>query len=157
MQGLSNAQGHWRPLQVRYYHTADLADVCRVATDSLRERYDPSLFYQLVPYWPEGLIVVEDLGRVIGFIFGVMSGPQQARILMLAIEPRYRGRGLGTLLSGEFFRECGKKGVRQVNLEVRVSNAAAMRFYQRLGFFNVCRASHYYSDGEDGVFMMRYL
>jgi ribosomal protein S18 acetylase RimI-like enzyme len=144
-------------LQVRHYRHADLADVCQLASDSLRERYDPSLFYQLVPYWPEGLIVVEDMGRIIGFVFGVMSGPQEARILMLAIDRIFRGRGLGTLLTREFFRECGKRGVRRVTLEVRVSNVGAMHFYQRLGFLNIRRASHYYSDGEDGLFMMRYL
>jgi len=40
---------------------------------------------------------------------------------------------------------------------VRVSNVGAQRFYQRLGFFSVRRASRYYSDGEDGIFLMRYL
>jgi ribosomal-protein-alanine N-acetyltransferase len=128
-----------------------------VAAESLRERYDPTLFTQLVPFWPEGLIVIEDLGRVIGFVFGVMSGVQQARVLMLAVDRRYRGAGLGTLLSQEFFRECGKKGVRQVSLEVRASNVGAQRFYQRLGFFTIKRSSRYYSDGEDGIFLLRYL
>ncbi|HNU36509.1 MAG TPA: GNAT family N-acetyltransferase, partial [Methanomassiliicoccales archaeon] len=104
-----------------------------------------------------GLLVIEDMGRVVAFVFGVMSGVQQARVLMLAVDHRYRGAGLGTLLTQEFFRECGKKGVRQVSLEVRASNIGAQRFYQRLGFFTVRRVSKYYSDGEDGIFLLRYL
>ncbi|MCG7844030.1 MAG: GNAT family N-acetyltransferase [Methanomassiliicoccales archaeon] len=144
-------------MQIRYFQGRDLADVCQVAVESLRERYDPSLFLQLVPFWPEGLIVVEDMGRVVGFVFGVMSGHQQARILMLSVNRLYRNGGLGTLLTQEFFRECAKRGIRQISLEVRVSNLAAMKFYQRLGFFNVRRASRYYSDGEDGLFMLHYL
>jgi ribosomal protein S18 acetylase RimI-like enzyme len=144
-------------LQIRRFQNRDLADVWQVATNSLRENYNPLLFSQLVPFWPEGLIVVEDMGRVVAFVFGVMSGTQEARILMLAVDRLYRGRGLGTLLTQEFFRECGKKGVRQISLEVRVSNVGAQRFYQRLGFFNVRRASRYYSDGEDGIFLLRYL
>jgi len=144
-------------LQIRYFQNRDLADVCQIAADTLRERYDPTLFLQLVPFWPEGLMVVEDMGRPVGFVFGVMSGHQQARILMLAVNRQYRNAGLGTLLTQEFFRECGKKGIRQVSLEVRVSNYAALKFYQRLGFFNVRRASHYYSDGEDGIFLLHYL
>jgi len=102
-------------------------------------------------------VAKEDMGRVIGFVFGVMSGSQEARVLMLAVDRRYRAMGLGTLLTHEFFRECGKRGIRQVSLEVRVSNQAALRFYQRLGFFNVRMATHYYSDGEDGIFLLRYL
>lgn len=95
-------------MQIRYFQGRDLADVSQVAAESLRERYDPTLFLQLVPFWPEGLIVVEDMGRVVGFVFGVMSGHQQARVLMLAVDRLYRNGGLGTLLTQEFFRECGK-------------------------------------------------
>lgn len=144
-------------MQLRHFQNRDLADVWQVASESLRERYDPTLFTQLVPFWPDGLLVIEDLGRVVAFVFGVMSGTQQARVLMLAVDRNYRGGGLGTLLTQEFFRECGKKGVRQVTLEVRASNVAAQRFYQRLGFFTVNRVSRYYSDGEDGILLLRYL
>ena len=144
-------------MQLRHFQNRDLADVWQVASESLRERYDPTLFTQLVPFWPDGLLVIEDMGRVVAFVFGVMSGVQQARVLMLAVDRRYRGAGLGTLLTQEFFRECGKKGVRQVSLEVRASNIGAQRFYQRLGFFTVRRVSKYYSDGEDGIFLLRYL
>jgi len=144
-------------LQLRHYQDRDLADVWQVASESLRERYDPSLFTQLVPFWPDGLLVIEDLGRVVAFVFGVMSGLGQARVLMLAVDRNYRGAGLGPLLTQEFFRECGKKGVRQVSLEVRASNIGAQRFYQRLGFFNVRRVPKYYSDGEDGILLLRYL
>jgi len=144
-------------LQIRYFQGRDLADICQVASTSLLEHYDPNLFVQLVPYWPEGLIVIEDMGRVVGFVFGIRSGERQARILMLAINDRYRGGGLGTMLTEEFFRECAKRGICQVTLEVRVSNDKAMRFYQRLGFFNVRIVQRYYSNGEDGLFMMRYL
>ncbi len=144
-------------MQLRHFQNRDLADVWQVASESLRERYDPTLFTQLVPFWPDGLLVIEDMGRVVAFVFGVMSGVQQARVLMLAVDHRYRGAGLGTLLTQEFFRECGKKGVRQVSLEVRASNIGAQRFYQRLGFFTVRRVSKYYSDGEDGILLLRYL
>ncbi len=144
-------------MQLRHYQNRDLADVWQVASESLRERYDPTLFTQLGPFWPDGLLVIEDMGRVVAFVFGVMSGAQQARVLMLAVNRNYRGAGLGTLLTQEFFRECGKKGVRQVSLEVRASNIGAQRFYQRLGFFTVRRVPRYYSDGEDGILLLRYL
>ncbi|HQN75895.1 MAG TPA: GNAT family N-acetyltransferase [Methanomassiliicoccales archaeon] len=144
-------------MQLRHYQNRDLADVWQVASESLRERYDPTIFTQLVPFWPDGLLVIEDLGRVVAFVFGIMSGPQQARVLMLAVDRGYRGAGLGTLLTQEFFRECGNKGIRQVSLEVRASNVGAQRFYQRLGFFAVRRVSGYYSDGEDGILLLRYL
>lgn len=144
-------------MQLRHFQNRDLAEVWQVASESLRERYDPTIFTQLVPFWPDGLLVIEDKGRVVAFVFGVMSGVQQARVLMLAVDRNYRGAGLGTLLTQEFFRECAKKGLRQVSLEVRASNVGAQRFYQRLGFFTVRRVPRYYSDGEDGILLLRYL
>lgn len=144
-------------MQLRHFQNRDLAEVWQVASESLRERYDPTIFTQLVPFWPDGLLVIEDKGRVVAFVFGVMSGVQQARVLMLAVDRNYRGAGLGTLLTQEFFRECAKEGLRQVSLEVRASNVGAQRFYQRLGFFTVRRVPRYYSDGEDGILLLRYL
>ncbi len=116
-------------MQLRHFQNRDLADVWQVASESLRERYDPTLFTQLVPFWPDGLLVIEDLGRVVAFVFGVMSGTQHARVLMLAVNRNYRGAGLGTLLTQEFFRECGKKGVRQVSRRSASTSGSASSRY----------------------------
>jgi len=114
----------------------------------LRERYTPSLFVNLHHYWPEGFIVIEDLGTVQGFILGVMVSNIQARILMLAVRGDRRRRGYGTLLFHRFCAECAKKGVRYITLEVRESNISAILFYEKMGFQSVGEIKRYYTDGE---------
>lgn len=144
-------------MQLRNYRSTDLNGVYELARRSLRENYNPSIFIELPPYWPQGLIILEEMDRIVGFIFGVLISPIEARVLMLAISPERRNQGLGTLLCQQFFNECGNRGLRVISLEVRVSNISAMKFYQRLGFDITNRMTNYYSDGEDGLQLQHFL
>jgi len=144
-------------VQLRYFTSNDLFQVYELASNSLRERYNPSIFTELSPYWPKGFIVLEERGRVVGFVFGIMVSSVEARILMLAVSGEMRGKGLGALLCRNFFQECAVKGVRLVSLEVRASNLAAQRFYEKLGFVQVGVIQEYYSDKESGIAMQLYL
>jgi ribosomal-protein-alanine N-acetyltransferase len=143
-------------VQLRYFQSTDLSGVYDLACRSLREKYNVTLFLDLAPFWRQGLIVVEDMGVIIGFVFGIMSSPIEARILMLAVNAEHRNHGLGTLLCRHFFQECANKGVRVVSLEVRESNVAAQNFYMKLGFVTVGTINEYYSDKENGVAMQLY-
>ena len=142
---------------MRYYRSTDLNNVYDLARRSLREKYNPSIFIELPLYWPQGLIVLEEMDRIVGFIFGIMVSQIEARVLMLAVSPERRNQGLGSLLCEHFVQECAKKGVRLVSLEVRVSNQGALKFYQRMGFNLSDRMSHYYTDGEDGLQLQLFL
>jgi RimJ/RimL family protein N-acetyltransferase len=53
--------------------------------------------------------------------------------------PRYRGRGLGTLVTGAVVQHVLATGCREVVLSVDPRNEAAVRAYQRLGFREVGR------------------
>ncbi|HEY6237956.1 MAG TPA: GNAT family N-acetyltransferase, partial [Thermoplasmata archaeon] len=48
-----------------------------------------------------------------------------------------------------------QRGLHKVTLEVRVSNATAIRFYTRYGFSVTDLLRGYYSDGENGYQMTR--
>ena len=48
-------------------------------------------------------------------------------------------------------------GAREVRLEVDLRNAAAIRFYQRMGFREKRRLPDYYGRGLDGLRMVREL
>jgi ribosomal-protein-alanine N-acetyltransferase len=44
-------------------------------------------------------------------------------------------------------------GVEKVDLQVRKSNLVAQKFYEKLGFEEVCIKKSYYEDGEDAISM----
>jgi [ribosomal protein S18]-alanine N-acetyltransferase len=144
-------------VQLRYFRSTDLSRVYDLACRSLKEQYNPSIFIELSPYWRQGFLVLEDMGEIIGFVFGIMVSSVEARILMLAINEQQRGRGLGALLCRQFFQECGNKGVKLVSLEVRASNLSAQRFYEKLGFVQAGIIEEYYSDKESGIALQLFL
>jgi [ribosomal protein S18]-alanine N-acetyltransferase len=54
-------------------------------------------------------------------------------------------------------RQCAVKGMRVIELEVRVSNQVAIHFYEKMGFQLVGRIPKYYSNGEDAFRMQLFL
>ena len=74
----------------------------------------------------------------------------------VAVLPRYRGRGIGTALMRFVLEEAKRLGATRATLEVRASNAAASRLYERLGFYTAgVRPNYYSSPVEDALILWR--
>jgi len=58
----------------------------------------------------------------------------EARIFSVAVHPDYQGQGLGSSLTSAGMAYLRGQGATKVRLEVRPSNAAAIRVYMKLGF-----------------------
>ncbi len=142
-------------LHFRNFEHEDLFEVVRLANRSLNESYDGGLFLQLADLYPDGFIVAEDARGIQGFIMGVVERAYETRVLILAVDEVGRGRGVGTTLVNLFIDRFHRKGIRRVNLEVRVSNNTAIRLYERLGFERRKIIPGYYADGEDAFLMSK--
>lgn len=82
----------------------------------------------------------------------------EGHILNLAVHPDFRRRGIATALMKEVLDELKKKGSRFLFLEVRISNLAARKFYERFEFRVVSiRKKYYTSPMEDAALMMCWL
>ena len=142
---------------LRPFRPSDLSAVSAIVRDSLRENYPASIYLDIHRWWREGFLLAEEDGAAIGFVAGVVNGPRNARILMLAVLASHRRRGVGAVLMDVFLKECAMRGLATVELEVRISNKDAIRFYQRYGFQITQVLKRFYSDGEEGYKMMRHL
>lgn len=72
----------------------------------------------------------------------------------IAIHPDYRRQGRGAALLEKGLREGIAEGAKAAHLEVRKSNRAAQRLYERFGFQIVGKRKRYYADNrEDAVLM----
>lgn len=79
---------------------------------------------------------------------------EEAELGDLAVHPDLRGRGIGSHLLASVLEETAAQGVREIYLEVRRSNGAARRLYERSGFEVVgVRRGYYASPPEDAVVM----
>jgi ribosomal-protein-alanine N-acetyltransferase len=98
-------------------------------------------------------------GRIIGY--GVMSlGAGEAHILNVCVRDEFRSVGFGRRLLESLLERAAAAGVIEAFLEVRPSNLAAIRLYQRLGFEQIGIRRGYYQapDGrEDAIVLKREL
>lgn len=141
---------------LRGFRVSDVAYITPIVADALRENYDPALYPSLSANWPEGFLVATDPTDVpIAFLLGVHQVEGEGRVLMFAVHRDHRAQGLGTVLMNAFLDRCRAKQLRRITLEVRVSNATAIRFYTRFRFSVVDLLRMYYSDGENGYQMAR--
>jgi [ribosomal protein S18]-alanine N-acetyltransferase len=77
-------------------------------------------------------------------------------IMNVAVDPAQRRGGIATALLNELFGRVGEPDAARFTLEVRTSNAGAMRLYERHGFRAAGIRRRYYQDnGEDAVIMWR--
>jgi [ribosomal protein S18]-alanine N-acetyltransferase len=144
------------PVTLRGFLPSDVPFVSSIVADALREHYDPSLYQSLSTEWPEGFILAADSRDVpVGFLLGVNQVEHEGRVLMFAVDRNHRTVGVGTLLMNAFLDRSRGRGFRRVTLEVRVSNATAIRFYTRFQYSVIDLLRSYYSDGENGYQMAR--
>ncbi len=92
-------------------------------------------------------------GQVVGYC-GFLQSFDEADITNVAVDEPYRGAGVGRRMLENLMSLGRSRGVRRFTLEVRVSNAAAIGLYEKLGFFTVGVRKNFYSKPtEDGAIM----
>lgn len=144
-------------MHVRPFVPNDIPAIATIVRESLRENYPTSLYIDLHGWWRDGFLVADLQGHPVGFLAAVISSDGQARILMFAVTTRFRRQGIGTHMMNAFLQVCAMRGLRRVELEVRVSNDEAIRFYKRYGFETAGVLPKFYTDGEDGYKMIKHL
>ncbi|MEW5721599.1 MAG: ribosomal protein S18-alanine N-acetyltransferase [Thermodesulfobacteriota bacterium] len=135
----------------------DLEQVAQIEKASFRRPWPTSGFQVELERGPAVCLVARDGTLVCGYLIFWVIVPE-IHILNLAVRPLYRRQGLATLLLEYLFEYGRERGVTEVFLEVRPSNAAAQALYDRLGFRVTGRRRNYYAeDKEDAILMGRRL
>jgi [ribosomal protein S18]-alanine N-acetyltransferase len=100
-------------------------------------------------------LVLEERGRLFGY--GVMIiGAEEAHLLTLSISAGSQRKGWGERLLCHFIRLAKEQHARSMFLDVRESNHAAARLYERIGFRRIAKRKDYYpamGGREDSVVM----
>ncbi len=94
-------------------------------------------------------------GRLAGYM--IISRYVDAwHVMNIAVDPEFRRRGIATALLERLFELTEDESRRGYTLEVRVSNDAAIKLYERLGFRSRGIRRGYYTDNrEDALIMWR--
>jgi ribosomal-protein-alanine N-acetyltransferase len=93
------------------------------------------------------MLARDERGKAQGFSL-LRTIADEAELLLLAVSPGSRRRGVGTSLLDHFIEHARTNGARRLHLEVRDGNPA-VAMYQAFGFKAEGRRRNYYS-GHDG-------
>ncbi|MCU0842585.1 MAG: ribosomal protein S18-alanine N-acetyltransferase [Thiobacillaceae bacterium] len=100
---------------------------------------------------------VAELERELIGYFVLLSAAGEGHILNCCVSPPWQGRGYGRLLMEQLMDTARGHGVEFLFLEVRPSNAPAIRLYESLGFEGIALRRGYYpaDQGREDALVMR--
>jgi ribosomal-protein-alanine N-acetyltransferase len=134
----------------------DLDAIDEIERDSYPTPWSRSMFAgELAKPSSISLGAFDPAGTLVGYL--IISRYVDAwHVMNVAVTPSWRRQGVAAALLERLFELTSRDASRGYTLEVRVSNAAAIRLYQRLGFRPRGVRRGYYTDNrEDALIMWR--
>src|SRR5258705_7827424 len=101
--------------------------------------------------------IVTSGGGMVGFVIGLVEPDHTGHVTTVGVAPEHRRRNLAKRLMRQVEEGFRKRSVRLVRLEVRALNAPAQILYASLGYSIAQRLPKYYSNGGDGLLMLKSL
>jgi len=98
---------------------------------------------------PDAQILTDD-GEAAGFTLS-RGAADEEELLLIAVRPEYRGRGVGKALMAQFVQQAQARGADKLFLEMREGNPA-VALYRHFGFQEVGVRRNYYKSGRGGPF-----
>jgi ribosomal-protein-alanine acetyltransferase len=99
--------------------------------------------------------IVNQNSAMAGFVIGLLEPDHTGHITTIGIAPEHRRRRLASYLMERIEDGFRRRYVRIVRLEVRASNVSAQKLYLSLGYSVTQRLPKYYSNGGDGLLMIK--
>ncbi len=144
-------------VKIRRIESKDLSTVKMLADSRLNEDYSTDLFRFFFENHNGCFLVAEDSYAVIGFVIGIPLDARTLRIVMLAVDDRISGMGLGSSLMDASREYAKDRMMTSIVLEVRAKNDMAFEFYSKRGFKVTGMIPNYYNDKSDAFVMKRFL
>ncbi len=145
--------------------TARLSEAARIAEMSRRWieqglpwRYRPHSIAGQIRDSETAVVVSRAAGSVVGFaVMEFHFDAQSAHLVLMAVEPAYRRRGVGLALYRWLEKVALLGGIEWIRLELRADNEEARAFYERLEFRATELRRGYYDGRQDAIQMVRSL
>lgn len=127
-------------IQCRAMQIHDLDMVCAIEQQVQYAPWTAKQFAESLEKDPCWVIATAD--QVLGFCI-IQTILDEANLLLMAIRPDQQGKGLGFQLLSYAIEQLGDTCV-QIFLEVRESNLAAIKLYEKIGFHQIDIRKNYY-------------
>jgi ribosomal-protein-alanine N-acetyltransferase len=94
-------------------------------------------------------------GLMVGFIVGLVEPQNTGHVTTLGVAPEHRRRRIAERMLLRVEENFRRRHVRTIRLEVRSVNGGAQSLYRSLGYTVTQRLPRYYSNGGDGLLMIK--
>jgi len=130
----------------------DIEKVVEIEKTSYTFPWTQPLFLRELDNPVSRFFVWDKEGTVVGYTcYWVVE--DEAYLANIALDPSWRGLGLGRMLLKSSMERLKREGAQEVVLEVRQGNKTALALYRSVGFRVVGKRPRHYEDGEDAWVM----
>ncbi len=125
---------------IRFMQATDVASVTQIEKKVQSHPWTEKQFLEAVEQYQS--TVIEKNGQVVGFCI-LQPVLDEANLLLMAIDPSQQGQGLGFELLDQSMAMLSNNPL-QIFLEVRESNSAAIKLYEKADFHQIDLRKNYY-------------
>ena len=143
-----------RSVEIRRMRSADLPRVMLIELSTFTMPWSEATFRGLLRRRDSDLLVADHKGDLVGYaVFWAVL--DQGELGNLAVDDEHRGEGIGSKLIQAVLERAHERGVHEIFLEVRKSNARAQDLYRAFGFSEVGRRKNYYLEPLEDALVMK--
>lgn len=133
----------------------DLEQVMEIENDLFAVPWTKEGYFTFLTRDDAMFLVVEEKGKILGYC-GLLMVLDEGDVTNVAVCRERQREGIGHFLVDSLIRLSAERGITTIHLEVRESNATAIRLYERMGFVKDGIRKNYYTDPvEHAVLMTR--
>ena len=141
---------------VRKAVAADIPAVAALERSEFPDGADEGMLARLLDAEGGVILAAEEGGGLLGYVWARFV-LDEGDIGNIAVAPGFRRRGAGAALLKALLEEAERRQAAVMQLEVRESNLAARRLYEKNGFETVGKRKKYYEKpAEDAILMSKF-
>lgn len=138
---------------IRKMEESDLAEVIAIEQETFSDPWSEKDFRDSLSKENNWYLISEVESAIAGYC-GYWGIAGEGYIYNVAVKKEYRRQGVGYYMLESMLEQAKGRGITSLTLEVRQSNEAAIRLYEKLGFLSSgLRKDFYIKPKEDAVIM----
>lgn len=142
-------------INIRFMTVSDISAVSEIEKKSFSLPWSEKSFEESIGLSHTIFLVAEQKQQILGYC-GMYQVFDEGDITNIAVLPEYRGMGIAGRLLEALFGYSAERGIADITLEVRESNAPAIHLYEKYGFERVgIRKNFYEKPVEHAVIMWK--
>ena len=132
-----------------------LKEILEIENECFKNAFkEENILYEMEENPFSHFLLAKEKGEIVGFIIFWITF-ETSTICQIAVKKACRNQGFATKLLERSEVILKKNDVEFYSLEVRESNVAARKLYEKFGFTTITKKEKYYNDGEDALYMMK--